>query len=141
MTERKNTQTQLRLQHTALKSSANAIVITDRDAVIQWANPAFAQMTGYAPEEAIGKYPKDLVSSGIQSREFYDALWKTILSGQVWRGELINKRKDGLLYTEEMTITPVYTDEGTITHFIAIKENISERKQHEQMQAARMAVR
>ena len=140
LSERKQTQTQLRLQDTALKSSANAIVITDKEAVIQWANPAFARMTGYTPEEAIGKHPKDLVSSGIQAREFYEALWKTILSGQVWRGELVNKRKDGSLYTEEMTITPVYAENGIITHFIAVKENISERKQHEQMQAARNAM-
>lgn len=140
LTERKRTQTQLQLQDTALNSSANAIVITDKDAVIQWANPAFAQMTGYTPEEAIGKYPKDLVTSGIQTREFYEVLWNTIRSGQVWRGELVNKRKDGLLYTEEMTITPVYTENGIITHFIAVKQNISERKQHEQMQAARNAM-
>jgi diguanylate cyclase (GGDEF)-like protein/PAS domain S-box-containing protein len=137
LTARKLTQTQLQLQDIALRSSANAIVITDKDAVIQWANPAFAQMTGYSPEEAIGKHPKDLVSSGAQSHKFYDALWKTILSGQVWRGELINKRKDGSLYTEEMTITPVYTETGIVTHFIAVKQNISERKLHEQMQTAR----
>ncbi|MDO8989482.1 MAG: EAL domain-containing protein [Sideroxyarcus sp.] len=140
LSERKRTQTQLHLQDTALNSTANAIVITDRDAVIQWANPAFAEMTGYTPEEAIGKYPKDLVSSGIQTREFYDALWKTIRSGQVWRGELVNRRKDGTLYTEEMTITPVYTESNTLTHFIAIKQNVSERKLHEQMQAARNAM-
>ncbi len=137
LTARKRTQTQLQLQDTALRSSANAIVITDKDAVIQWANPAFAHMTGYTQEEAVGKHPKDLVSSGVQTREFYDALWKTILDGQVWRGELINKRKDGSLYTEEMTITPVYEQSGGVTHFIAVKQDISERKLREQMQTAR----
>ena len=131
LTERKRAETQLHLQDTALNSSANAVVITDRDAVIQWANPAFSEMTGFTLEETIGKRPKDLVTSGIQPPGFYDALWSTILSGQVWRGELVNKRKDGSLYTEEMTITPVHTENETITHFIAVKQNISERKKIE----------
>ncbi len=88
-------------------------------------------MTGFALEEAIGKRPNDLVRSGIQSPAFFSALWKTITSGQVWRGELVNKRKDGTLYTEEMTITPVHTDNQNITHFIAVKQNISSRKEAE----------
>ncbi|MBI5890673.1 MAG: EAL domain-containing protein [Nitrosomonadales bacterium] len=132
MTERKRAQTQLQLQDTALNSSANAIVITDSDAVIQWANPAFSEMTGYTTEEVIGKRPKDLVNSGVQTRDFYEALWNTIQGGQVWRGELVNKHKDGSFYTEEMTITPVYTDHKRITHFIAVKQNISERKKTEE---------
>ena len=131
LTERKQTEARLRLQNTALNSTANAIVITDKDAVIQWTNPAFSKMTGYALDEAIGKRPKDLVSSGIQPREFYEALWNTILSGLPWNGEVVNKRKDGSLYTEEMTITPVYAEDKVITHFIAVKQDISERKANE----------
>ncbi len=131
LTERKHTEARLRLQNTALNSTANAIVITDKEAVIQWANPAFSKMTGYALDEAVGKRPKDLVSSGIQPREFYEALWNTILSGQSWSGEVVNKRKDGSLYTEEMTITPVYAENQVITHFIAVKQDISERKASE----------
>ena len=131
LSESKRAETQLHLQDTALNSSANAIVITDKNAIIQWANPAFSDMTGFALEEAIGKRPNDLVRSGIQSPAFFSALWKTITSGQVWRGELVNKRKDGTLYTEEMTITPVHTDNQNITHFIAVKQNISSRKEAE----------
>ncbi len=131
LTERKHAEARLRLQNTALNSTANAIVITDKEAVIQWANPAFSKMTGYALDEAVGKRPKDLVSSGIQPREFYEALWNTILSGHSWSGEVVNKRKDGSLYTEEMTITPVYAEDQVITHFIAVKQDISERKASE----------
>ncbi len=137
LTERKRSETQLHLQDTALNSSANAVVITDKDANILWANPAFSKMTGYALEETIGMHPKDLVKSGVQSREFYDEMWNTILGGDVWHGELVNKRKDGSTYTEEMTITPVYAENRDITHFIAVKQDISERKQNEKMQAAR----
>ncbi len=128
---------QLRLQSAALEASANAIVITDRNAVIQWANPAFAQLTGYTTQEALGHKPRELIYSGMQPKEFYRNLWDTITSGQVWRGELINKRKDGMLYHEELTITPVYCENhearntGVICNFIAIKQDISERKRHE----------
>ena len=132
LSERKRAESQLHLQDTALNSSANAVVITDKDAIIQWANPAFSEMTGYALEEAIGMHPKDLVKSGIQPREFYERLWNTILNGKVWRGELVNKRKDGSVYTEEMTITPVHSENSAITHFIAVKQNISERKKIEE---------
>ena len=131
LTERKRAETQLSLQEAALNSTANAIVITDKDGIIQWANPAFSQMTGYAIEEAIGRSPKDLVSSGVHAREFYKVMWDTIRSGQVWRGEIVNKRKDGTHYTEEMTITPVSGKDKVITHFIAVKQNISFRKEAE----------
>ncbi|MBA4382964.1 MAG: hypothetical protein C0406_10400, partial [Sideroxydans sp.] len=128
LTERKQVEARLHLKNTALNSTANAIVITNKDGVIEWANPAFTEMTGYTLEEALGKRPKELVKSGIQPREFYEVLWNTILSGEVWRGEVVNKRKDGTHYTEEMTITPVYTEDRIITHFIAVKQDISERK-------------
>jgi diguanylate cyclase (GGDEF)-like protein/PAS domain S-box-containing protein len=128
LTERKQAEAKLRLNNTALNSTANAIVITDRDGIIEWANPAFTEMTGYSLDEALGKRPKELVKSGVQPREFYEALWNTILKGQVWRGEVVNKRKDGTHYTEEMTITPVYAEDKVITHFIAVKQDISERK-------------
>jgi|GEM_PF-238131 len=131
LTERKQVEARLHLKNTALNSTANAVVITDKDGVIEWANPAFTEMTGYTLDEALGKHPKELVKSGMQPREFYEILWNTILSGQVWRGEVVNKRKDGSHYTEEMTITPVYADDKVITHFIAIKQDISARKMAE----------
>jgi diguanylate cyclase (GGDEF)-like protein/PAS domain S-box-containing protein len=122
----------LRLLSAALEASANAIVITDLEAVIQWANSAFSTLTGYSVEEAIGKKPEDLVKSGLQSQGFYQAMWETIKSGQVWRGEMINKRKDGTLYTEALTITPVRDERGELAHFIAVKEDISARKRAEE---------
>ncbi|MFA6119749.1 MAG: PAS domain S-box protein [Sideroxydans sp.] len=127
LTERKQVEARLHLKNTALNSTANAVIITNRDGIIEWTNPAFTLMTGYALEDAIGKRPKELVKSGVQPREFYEVLWNTILSGKVWRGEVVNKHKNGTHYTEEMTITPVYTD-AVITHFIAVKQDISARK-------------
>ena len=131
ITERVQAEETLQLQSAALEAAANSIVITDRDGIIQWANPAFTRLTGYTTEEAIGKNPRDLVWSGKQDRSFYKKLWDTILAGRVWHGELINRRKDGTLYTEEMTLTPVRDKSGQVIRFIAIKQDISERKQTE----------
>ncbi len=116
------------LHDAALAAAANAILIADRQAVIQWANPAFSMLTGYTQEEAVGNYISDIVKSGEQSKKFYETLWKTILDGQVWHGEIVNRRKDGTHYHEEMTITPVRIKSDEITHFIAVKQDISERK-------------
>ncbi|MFA6972286.1 MAG: EAL domain-containing protein [Gallionella sp.] len=124
--------TLFKLHAAALDASANAIVITDKDALIKWANPAYAKLTGYALQDAVGKYPKELVKSGLQDHAFYEVLWQTILSGKVWHGEVANKRQDGTLFYQEMTITPVRSDKGDITHFIAIKQDISERRQTEE---------
>ena len=107
-TARKRAEESVILQNAALQSAANAIVITDRDGKILFVNQAFSQLTGYSQEEAIGKTP-NILKSGSHTFSFYQDLWKTILSGEVWKGELENKRKDGSVYTEEMTITPVPT--------------------------------
>ena len=112
----------------ALDAAANGIIITNKDAVILWTNPAFSRLTGYSFEEAIGKNPSQLNKSGIQNEAFYQNMWSTLLTGQHWRGELINRRKDGHLYHEELSIAPVKDNTGEITHFIGIKEDISERK-------------
>jgi two-component system cell cycle sensor histidine kinase/response regulator CckA len=128
ITERKQTEDALRLQSAALNAAASAIVITDRTGLIQWVNPAFCDLTGYTTAEAIGKNPRELVKSDHHDQTFYQNLWKTILAGQVWRDEIINRRKDGSLYTEEETITPVQDAPGEINHFIAIKQDITGRK-------------
>jgi diguanylate cyclase (GGDEF)-like protein/PAS domain S-box-containing protein len=124
---------QLRLQSAALEAAANAIVITDRHGTIVWANHAFTMMTGYSKEEILGKNPR-LLKSGEQPESYYANLWSTISSGKVWQGEIVNRRKDGTTYTEEMTITPVTRDLGSAvdTYFIAIKQDITERKQAQQ---------
>ena len=113
------------LQAAALEAAANAIVITDPAGTIQWVNPAFTTTTGYEAHEAIGHNPS-LLKSGMHDEAFYRELWSTITGGDPWHGELVNRRKDGSLYTEQQTVTPVRDGDGTITHYIAIKQDISE---------------
>ncbi len=109
---------------TAISQIGEAIVITDTLATIQYVNPAFTKMTGYSAEEAIGQHTRFLKSDR-QDPTYYRKLWQTILAGEVWHGELINRRKDGTHCTEEMSITPVRDLSGAITNFIAIKQDIT----------------
>ncbi len=124
-------QEQMRLQSTALAAAGSVVVITDRNGTIEWVNPAFTRTTGYTLEEVIGQNPR-ILQSGRHDQTFYENLWHTILRGEVWRGELINRRKDGSLYIEQAVISPVRDAEGEITHFIAIKEDITERRRAEE---------
>jgi diguanylate cyclase (GGDEF)-like protein/PAS domain S-box-containing protein len=121
----------LQLQAAALEAAANPIIISRRDGTIIWVNEAFEQLSGYTRAEALGQ-KTSLLKSGKHPPSFYKQMWETALSGQRWRGELVNQRKDGSLYQEEMTITPVKNAIGEITHFIAIKLDITERKQAEE---------
>jgi len=127
ITERKRAEADLHLQVAALTAAANAIVITDRGGLIRWVNPEFTALTGYGLADAVGRNPRDLVKSGKQDAAVYRKLWDTILAGQVWRGELVNRRKDGSLYHEQQTITPVRDAGGEITHFVAVKQDLTER--------------
>ena len=129
--ERKRAEEQLRLLAAALEEAPNAIVLTDHQRTILWVNPAFTQMTGYTADEAIGKNP-DLWRSDKQDAGFYAALWNTIAAGTVWRGEVVNRKKDGSLYTEEMTVAPVRSAAGAVSHYVAIKQDITQRKLAEQ---------
>jgi two-component system, cell cycle sensor histidine kinase and response regulator CckA len=131
ITERKRSEESLLLQNVALQSAANAIMITERDGKIISVNRAFQQLTGYSREEAIGRNP-NILNSGSHPAIFFQNLWRIILSGDVWKGEIENRRKDGSTYTEEMTITPVRQAHGDITHFIAIKQDITDRKKFQQ---------
>ncbi len=128
ITEKKRSEAEIRLTSTALEAAGDAIVITDRDGMIEWANQAFQSLTGYSIAEALGKNPRALIKSGSQDPRVYRQLWDTIISWKSWQGELTNKRKSGELYIEEMTITPVKNADGKIEHFIAIKRDISEKK-------------
>ena len=119
-----------RLQAIALESAADGIVIADRHGHALWVNPAFTRMTGYAPEEVVGQNLR-LLKSGQHDRAFYENLWSTILSGRVWRGEVVNRRKDGSLYHENQIITPVRDERGEIAYFVSTKQDITERKQAE----------
>ncbi|HOT45808.1 MAG TPA: PAS domain S-box protein [Spirochaetota bacterium] len=132
MTELKKAEEGLRLRGEALENAANAVLITDQTGAIGWTNRAFTELTGYGPEEAAGKNPRDLLKSGRQDEAFYRAMWDTILAGRVWHGELVNRRKGGALYDEEMTIAPFAGADGVIRNFIAIKQDITERKRAEQ---------
>ena len=118
----------LALRVAALHAAANGIIITDSQGQIVWVNQAFCRMTQYSQEEILGKNPR-ILNSGKQSKAFFENLWKSISAGNVWRGQIINRRKDGSLYTEEETITPVRSADGAIEHFIAIKEDVTEREQ------------
>ena len=131
ITQRKRAETQLRLRSAALDAAANAIMITRTDGAIEWANPAFVAMTGYTVDEVTGRNPRDLVRSEQQEQQLYTELWQTICAGQVWQGELINRRKDGSLYHEFQTITPVPDENGKISHFVAVKQDISRRVANE----------
>jgi diguanylate cyclase (GGDEF)-like protein/PAS domain S-box-containing protein len=123
----------LNLQAAAVEAAANAVVITDSHGTIMWVNQAFTTMTGYGREEALGKNPRFLKSAE-QPGGYYAKLWSTISSGKVWQGEIVNRRKDGTIYTEEMTITPVTQGfgEAADTHFVAIKQDITDRKRAEE---------
>ena len=125
--EKKRTEEQLIIQSTALNAVANAIVITDNSGNVEWINKAFTVLTGYSKEDIAGENPITL-KSGKHDAAFYKELWDTILGGKVWNGELINKRKDGSFYDEEMTITPLKDESGGIVRFIAIKNDITDRK-------------
>lgn len=131
ITDSRNSENTLRLQSAALEAADNAMILTDVDGNIQWVNAAFTRLTGYESVEVIGKNPR-ILSSGTQDETFYKNLWDTILSGRVWHGELVNKRKDGSLYHEEQTVTPLLDPAGVITHFINIKQDITRRKQTEE---------
>jgi PAS domain S-box-containing protein len=130
ISRRKHAEEYVRLQTAALESAANAIIITDVHGTIQWVNPAFTRLTGYSFDETVGKNPR-LLKSGVHPQPFYADLWNTILAGKVWSGEITNRKKDGTLYMEEMTIAPVCAAAGEITNLVAIKQDITERKRVE----------
>jgi diguanylate cyclase (GGDEF)-like protein/PAS domain S-box-containing protein len=117
----------VRVQATALRSAANGIVITDRGGTITWVNPSVCAMTGYTQEELVGKHTR-LLRSGRHDLSFYETLWKTISAGGTWTGSIINRRKDGSTYDEEQTIAPVLDDAGEISHYIAIKQDVTARR-------------
>jgi PAS domain S-box-containing protein len=127
ITQRKQAETQLHQLQSAVEQSPTVVVITDLKADIEYVNPRFAEQTGYTASEVLGKNPR-LLQSGLHAREFYRELWQTLLAGQTWRGELCNRRKDGFLFWEFAAIAPIRDRAGRLTHFVAIKEDITERR-------------
>ncbi|MDZ4185480.1 MAG: PAS domain S-box protein [Desulfuromonadales bacterium] len=130
ISERKRNEAHLRKLSIAVEQNPASILITDINGIIEYVNPHFTTLTGYSLEEAVGQTPR-ILTSGETGREAYEELWQTILSGGEWRGEFHNRKKNGELYWEEALIAPIRDEAGTITHFIAIKEDISERKELE----------
>ena len=122
---------QIAWQSLALASSGEALLVTDRNGRIEYFNPAFSQSTGYAPEEVIGNKPS-LLKSGYHDSVFYETLWNTLLKGQVWSGEIINRHKDGTSITLWMNIHPVPGRDGLPERFVAISNDITARKRLEE---------
>ncbi|MBI1293697.1 PAS domain S-box protein [bacterium] len=129
-TERKKIEEGLRKFTRAIEQSPASVVITNVDGVVEYVNPRFCQVTGYSADEVIGQNPR-LVNSGYQSSEYYSDLWAQITDGHEWRGELCNCKKNGELFWEQASISPIKNERGVVTHYIAIKEDITERKRIE----------
>lgn len=136
ISQRKQAEQQIRIQTTALEAAANGVVITDPQGAILWSNPAFAQISGYSYADTLGQNPR-IFQSGQVSVEVFADLWQTVLSGKVWQGDIINRHKDGSIYIEENTITPVLDGSGAVSHFIAIKQDVTERK-HSELELVRL---
>jgi len=128
--EKEQADEQIKQLSTAVEQSANTIIITNLEGRIEYVNRSFTEVTGYAAEEAIGKNT-NILKSGVQDEDFYRVLWHTILAGNEWKGEINNRKKNGEFFWESMSIAPIKNAEGQITSFIAIKEDITERKETE----------
>jgi PAS domain S-box-containing protein len=125
--ERKQAEAQLRKLWSAVEQSATVVVITDREGTIEYVNPRFEAQTGYPAAAVVGQKPR-LLKSGVHPPAFYTELWQTLLAGRTWQGEVCNRRRDRTLFWEAMTIAPIRDGAGPVTHFVAIKEDITERR-------------
>ena len=131
ITEQKLADEERRLLSNAVLQTAEAILITDKDGTIEYVNPAFESITGYARHEALGKKP-NILKSDKHTDDFYNELWQTILSGKTYRNILVNHQKDGMPYYSEKTITPIRNDQGDITHFVSSDRDITQRIENEE---------
>jgi len=131
ITERKHTEETLVKLSRAVEQTVDTIAITDREGTIEYVNHAFEVLTGYSSDEALGKTPR-ILKSGIKDPEYYVALWNTILSGNVFRDEVMNKKKNGDLFYEQKTISPIFDENSNITHFVGTGVDITSQKLTEQ---------
>ncbi len=132
ITERKKRENELNKLRLAVENSPMSIVITDTQGTIEYINPAFVSITGYSEQESMGQNPR-ILKSGYHGHEFYQEMWETITRGDTWRGEICNKRKNGDLYWEQAAIGPVKDEKGAVTNYVAVKEDISRKKELEQL--------
>ena len=139
ITKRKEIEGQLQKLSSAVEQSPVSVVITSRDGTIEYVNPRFVEMTGFTLDESVGQNPR-ILKTGVHDDDFYKNLWKTILAGNLWHGELFNRKKNGETYWEHTLIAPVRGAKGEITHFVAIKEDITEnRRAAEELRMAKEA--
>jgi PAS domain S-box-containing protein len=130
ITERKERERRLRLFRNAVEASGHSIYFTDVDGTIQYVNPAFEEISGHPASEAIGETPR-ILQSGEHDEAFYEEMWETILSGEIWRNEIVNTSKSGERYVVDQTIAPVEGESGDVTHFVAVNADITEHKERE----------
>ena len=130
LSERVQQEKRIKVLSQAIRHSPASVVVTNTEGTIEYVNPKFCEVTGYSEDEAIGNTPA-ITKSGKMSAEFYDELWTTLISGGEWIGEIQNKKKNGELFWESASISAVKNDHGEVTHFIAIKEDITEKKKTE----------
>ena len=119
ITERKQAEGERTRLMSAIEQTTDSIVITEPDGTIQYVNPAFERITGYTVADAMGQNPR-ILKSGEHDAAFYRQLWQTLTSGETWEGRLTNKKKDGSLYVEEASISPVFGDGGQIVNYVAV---------------------
>ncbi len=127
---KENIDFQLKILYNAIDQMPVSVVITDKKGIIQYVNPKFEETTGYMSLESIGK-SAGIIKSKKHSKDFYINLWNTILSGKVWKGEIINRKKDGNLFWEEVSISPIFDDNNNIAHFVAVKNDVTQKKEQE----------
>ncbi len=130
ITEQRRAEEELRKLSQAMEQSPSMVIITNREGLIEYVNPKFTEVSGYRPEEVLGQNPR-ILKSGETSADEYANLWKTVMSGAEWRGEFHNRKKNGKLYWESASISAIRNPAGEITHFLAVKEDITERKRLE----------
>jgi len=133
ITDNKIAEEELRKLSNAVEQTADSVVITNKKGIIEYANPAFEETTGYSREEALGKTPR-ILKSGKHDKTFYKKLWKTILSGNTYRGTIINKKKNDELYWSQQTITPMKNKDGKITNFVSVLKDITELKERQEQE-------
>ena len=131
VTAQRKAEMEMRRLSRAIEQLSETVVVTDADGLIEYVNPAFEKITGYTLLETMGKNPR-ILKSGMHNADFYEDLWKTISSGMTWEGRFINKRKDGTIYTEDASVSPVRDEQGTIVNYVAVKRDITQELAREE---------